>query len=163
MSAEERTIALACPVDREWERRTVPDRRRHTWRTVTYCGLRGRGRRKQARRRDQSYYLDQYDSRLVLTGALLMLLSCLDAAFTLTLLDKGAYEANHLMAWLLEIGDRTFIFSKIAITAAGVLFLMMHAHFQIFRLVTGKRALELLLGVYGLLIGWELLLLGVIQ
>ena len=163
MPAEEQTIALEGTCAGEWERRAVPDRRRHSWRTLTYCGLRGRGRRRQARRSGQSYYLDSYAPSLVLTGALLMLLSSLDAAFTLTLLDKGAYEANHLMAWLLEIGDRTFIFSKIAITAAGVLFLLAHAHFQIFRIVTGKRALELLVGIYGLLIGWELLLLGVIQ
>jgi hypothetical protein len=163
MPAQEQTIALAGTCGREWERRVVPDRRRHSWRTLTYCGLHGRGRRRQARRSDQNYYLDHYAPGLVVTGALLMLLSSMDAAFTLALLDKGAYEANHLMAWLLEIGNRTFIFSKIAITAAGVLFLLMHAHFQIFRIVTGKRALELLVGIYGLLIGWELLLLGIIR
>jgi hypothetical protein len=163
MPAEEQTIALSDTCAREWERRMVPDRRRHSWRTLTYCGLRGRGRRRQARRTAKNYYLDHYAPGLVLTGALLMLLSSMDAAFTLTLLDKGAYEANQFMAWLLEIGNRTFVFSKIAITAAGVLFLLMHAHFQIFRIVTGKRALELLVGIYGLLIGWELLLLGMIK
>jgi hypothetical protein len=163
MSAEEQTISLTDTCAREWERRAVADRRRHSWRTLTYCGLQGRGRRRQTRRSGQNYYLDHYAPGLVLTGALLMLLSSLDAAFTLTLLGKGAYEANQLMAWLLEISDHTFIFSKVAITAAGVLFLLAHAHFHIFRIVTGKRALELLVGIYGLLIGWELLLLGMIK
>jgi len=82
---------------------------------------------------------------------------------TLTLLDKGAYEANHLMAHLLSIGDKPFLVTKIAMTAAGVLFLLMHAHFRILRVTNGKRVLQLLAGIYGLLIAWELLLLGVIE
>ena len=40
------------------------------------------------------------------TGLLVLLLSCMDALLTLTLLDKGAHEANYLMAQLLAIGDK---------------------------------------------------------
>jgi hypothetical protein len=145
------------------ERRVGQDRRRHSWRTVTYCGFHGRGRRRQVRRQNHSYYLDHYDGQLVFTGLLVLLLSCVDALFTLTLLDKGAYEVNFLMARLLEIGNHPFVITKIAITAACVLFLLMHAHFRIFRLTSGKSMLQLLATAYGLLIAWELLLLGVIQ
>ncbi len=153
------TAARAVPADR----RDGHDRRRHSWRTVTYCGLHGRGRRRQARRRDHSYYLDHYDGRLVLTGLLVLLLSCVDALFTLTLLNKGAYEANYLMARLLEIGHQPFVITKVAVTAAGVLFLLMHAHFRILRVTSGKTMLLFLAGVYGLLIAWEILLIGVIR
>ncbi len=143
----------------EAERRRSEDRRSHSWQTLTYCGLRGRGRRHQARRTDHSYYLDRYEPRLVVTGLLVLFLSCLDAMFTLTLLSKGAYEANQLMAALLDLGTHPFVITKIAITAFGVLFLLMHSHFRVLRVTNGKRVLQLLAGVYAMLIGWELLLL----
>ena len=139
------------------------DRRRHSWRTLTYCGLHGRGRRHQARRHNHSYYLDRYEHGLVVVGLLVLLLSCLDAVLTLTLLDKGAYEANYLMAQLMQVGIKPFVFTKIAVTAAGVLFLLMHAHFRLLRITSGKRLLQGLAGIYGLLIGWEVILLGVIE
>lgn len=159
VAADHTTATLAADAG---ERRAGADRRRHSWRTVTYCGLHGRGRRRQARRQDHSYYLDRYEHSLVLVGLLIMLLSCLDALLTLTLLDKGAYEANYLMAQLLEIGIRPFIVAKVVITAAGVLFLMMHAHFRVLHITSGKRMLQVLVSIYALLIGWEVLLLGVI-
>jgi len=163
MPAEDQLMTLASGEDLPAERRRGPDRRRHTWRTLTYCGLHGRGRRHQVRRHDSNYYLDRYDQRLVFTGLLVLLLSCVDAMLTLTLLDKGAYEANHLMAHLLSMGDKPFVVTKIAITAAGVLFLLMHAHFRVLRVTNGKRMLQVLAGLYGLLIVWELLLLGVVE
>jgi len=163
MPAEDQLMTLASGEDLQAERRRGPDRRRHTWRTLTYCGLHGRGRRHQVRRHDSNYYLDRYDQRLVFTGLLVLLLSCVDAMLTLTLLDKGAYEANHLMAHLLSMGDKPFVVTKIVITAAGVLFLLMHAHFRVLRVTSGKRMLQFLAGLYGLLIVWELLLLGVIE
>jgi len=163
MGVDHSITTLATADSARLERRASPDRRRHNWRTVTYCGLHGRGRRHQARRRDHSYYLDRYDHSLVLIGLLVLLLSCVDALLTLTLLDKGAFEANYLMAQLLEIGTRPFIFAKVAITTAGVLFLLMHAHFRILRVTSGKRMLQVLAAVYGLLIGWEVVLLRTIE
>ena len=144
------------------ERRGGEDRRRHSWRTVTYCGLKGRGRRHNARRSNHSYYLDHYDPRLVMTGLLVLLLSSLDALFTLTLLGKGAYEANILMAALLDVGTLPFVITKVAVTTFGVLFLLMHSQFRIMQVTSGQRMLEMLAGVYGLLIIWELYLLGTI-
>lgn len=159
MSAEA-THSAAVEID---ERRSGIDRRRHSWRTVTYCGLHRRGRRHTARRQDHNYYLDRYEHSLVMVGMLVLLLSCLDALLTLTLMDKGAYEANYLMAQLMDAGVRPFVIAKIALTAGGVLFLLMHAHFRVLHVTSGKRVLQVLAGIYGLLIGWELLLLGVIE
>lgn len=157
MPAQEQAIKVASVGS---ERRQDEDRRRHSWRTLTYCGLQGRGRRHQVRRNNHSYYLDRYQPRLVMTGLLVLFLSCLDALFTLSLLGMGAYEANHLMAALLELGIEPFVFTKVAITAIGVLFLLMHAHFRILRVTNGQRMLEVLAGAYGLLIIWELLLMS---
>lgn len=160
MSAQEQLVAVNAAGRITTERRNGPDRRSHNLRTLTYCGLHGRGRRRHLRRQDQSYYLDYYDPRIVMTGLLVLFLSCLDAMFTLTLLGRGAYEANYFMAELLRIGDAVFIVTKVGITAVGITFLMMHAHFRILRVTSGRRMLQLLAGVYGLLIAWELFLLG---
>ena len=145
------------------ERREKQDRRRHNWRTVTYCGFHARGRRRDARRSGQNYYLDWYDPKLVFTGIAVLLMSCLDALFTLTLLSRGANEANYFMARLLETGDGLFVAVKVAVTAFAILFLMMHSHFHVLRITSGKHLLQLAVVVYGLLIGYELILLGVIR
>lgn len=145
------------------ERREKHDRRHHSWRTVTYCGLQGRGRRREARRSEHNYYLDWYDPKLVFTGLSVLVMSCLDALFTLTLLSRGASEANYFMARLLESGDGLFVAVKVAVTAFGIVFLLMHSHFRILRIMSGKRALQVLVAVYGLLISYELILLGVMR
>jgi hypothetical protein len=144
------------------ERRNGHDRRRHSWRTLTYCGLHGRGRRRQVRRQGHNYYLDWYDPALVFTGVAVLLMSSMDALFTLTLLSKGAYEANYFMAQLLELSIEVFVWSKVAITVAGVMFLLMHANFQVLGITSGKRMLQFMVPVYGLLIVYELVLLGAI-
>ncbi|MGD8851732.1 MAG: DUF5658 family protein [Gammaproteobacteria bacterium] len=142
------------------ERRNRPDRRRHSWRTLTYCGLRDPGRRRNLRRRGHSYYLDWYEPKLVFTGLAVLVMSCLDALFTLALLENGAYEANYLMARLLEVSNEVFVWSKVAITGIGVMFLLMHAQFRVFGVASGKTLLQLTVPVYGVLIVYELLLLG---
>jgi hypothetical protein len=141
------------------ERRIAQDRRHHGWRTLTYCGLHGRGRRRHARRDGHSYYLDWYKPSLVFTGLAVLLLSCLDALFTLTLLNWGAYEANPFMAHLLETSDAVFVVTKITVTAIGIVFLLMHSHFRLLNIASGKHILQFLVPAYGLLIVYELFLL----
>ena len=163
MRSQTQTIAIDSGEDSAAERRTREDRRRHSWRTLTYCGLQGRGRRRQVRRDGHSYYLDWYKPSLVFTGLTVLLLSCLDALLTLTLLSRGAYEANLLMARLLETSDAVFVVTKVTITAIGVVFLLMHSHFRLLNITSGKHLLQFLVPVYGLLIIYELFLLGVMK
>lgn len=157
MPSESKTACLQLPVSEE--RRARHDRRQHNLNTLLYCGWQQRGRRRTARRLGDNYYLDWYDSRLVLASIGILLLSCLDALLTLTLISKGAYEANLIMAHLLNISERVFVISKVVMTSASVLFLLMHAHFRILRVTTGKQVLHIILSVYGVLIVYELLLL----
>jgi hypothetical protein len=145
------------------ECREKHDRRLHSWQTITYCGFQGRGRRRHARRNGNNYYLDWYDPSLVFIGITILLMSCLDALFTLILLNRGAYEVNFFMVRLMEISDGLFVAIKMAVTAFGIVFLLMHAHFQIFRILSGKRLLQIFMAVYGLLIGYELILLGIMR
>lgn len=138
------------------DRRMDQDRRRHNLETLVYCGLARRGRRRDRRRAGDSYYLDWYDPRLVFQGVGIMVLSILDAVFTLILIANGATEINALMARLMDISVQAFVVGKVGITAAGVLFLLMHAHFHILSFTTGRRIIHLLLGLYLLLILYEL-------
>jgi len=163
MSSQPHPIAIDSGEDTATERRTEQDRRHHSWRTVSYCGVRGRGRRLEARRDGHNYYLDWYKPSLVFTGLVVLLLSCLDALFTLILLSRGAYEANALMAHLLETSDVIFVVTKVTITAIGIVFLLMHSHFRLLNVTSGKHILQFLIPVYGLLIIYELFLLGVMQ
>lgn len=163
MTDTEHSVAVDVAPGVGTDRRNYHDRRRHSWRTLTYCGLFGRrGRRRTVRRSGHNYYLDWYQPKLVFTGIAVLLLSALDALLTLKLLGKGAYEANYFMAVLLEINHDVFITTKIAITAFCVTFLLMHAHFHILRITNGKRMLQLMLSVYGMLIVYEVILLGVV-
>jgi len=154
--------AATVTTDRYSNRRTGVDRRRHSLRTLTYCGLQGRGRRLTARRHDHSYYLDHYDPALVYSGIALLLMSALDAMFTLTLLQNGAYEANYLMAELITISDTLFVSAKILVTMFGVLFLLIHSHFRLLGIGNGGQALQWLLVPYALLIIWEISMMGVL-
>jgi len=163
MSHQEHSPATDVAATAITERREKHDRRLHSWRTVTYCGFQGRGRRRHARRNEHNYYLDWYDPRLVFTGIAILFMSCLDALFTLTLLSRGAHEANYFMARLMETSDNLFVAVKLAVTAFAIVFLLMHSHFQILRIISGKRLLQIVVAVYGLLIGYELILLGVMR
>ncbi len=162
MNQNQQSTTIAADATLNSERRNGHDRRRHSWRTLTYCGLHGRGRRRRVRREGHNYYLDWYDPALVFTGLAVLLMSAMDALFTLTLLGKGAHEANYFMAQLLEMSIEVFVWSKVAITAAGVMFLLMHANFHFLGITSGKRMLQFVVPVYGLLIVYELVLLGAI-
>jgi hypothetical protein len=146
----------------EADRRHIGDRRRHSWRTLTYCGLRGRGRRKTARRKGHDYYLDRFPASLVMAGIGILLLSSIDALMTLKLLTLGAHEANYFMLRLMEAGNTSFIAGKTLITLIGVVFLITHAHFHLLGVTSGKQVLQILLGTYVALIIYELTLWAVL-
>jgi len=163
MSSQDHSFASEVTTSAISERREQHDRRRHSWRTITYSGLEGRGRRRCVRRSGYDYYLDWYDLKLVFTAIAILLMSYLDALFSLTLLDRGADEANYFMARLMGTSDEIFIAVKLAVTALAITFLMMHAHFRIWRIISGKQLLQAIVILYGMLIGYELILLAVVE
>ncbi len=66
-----------------------------------------------------------HDAHLLLTALAILLLSTLDAIFTLLLIDAGTVtEANPVMALLLEADVRLFAGTKTALTAGGVMVLV---------------------------------------
>lgn len=121
------------------------------------------GRRREYRRAEDRVngHVDYYDLRVVLVVLGVFLLSVADAAFTLTLLDLGAaVEANPLMRYLIDMDVRVFINLKIAITGAGLIFIAAYSNLRLFNCFRIKHAGVSLLGIYAILVAYELVLLS---
>lgn len=134
------------------ERRTVRDRRRVSLRSLLYGGL-YRNRRRRGRRAGDArgYYVDWYEPPLLFLAVGVVLLSCADAFLTLVLLDLGAVEVNVVMAHLIERDVALFAAVKIGLTAAGVVVLVVHFSFRLFRLPVRTLLSLFLLGYLALL------------
>ena len=137
--------------------RSGTDRRRLSLRGLVYGAW--RGRRVEERRTDtQAGYVDRYPSSVVLTAVALFTLAMADAYCTLVLLEAGAQELNPVMEALLQAEPTWFVPVKLAITAVGVLMLVLHKNFSFGRLPALK-IMYGLLGLYGCLIAYEGVLL----
>ena len=144
------------------ERRAGADRRlrSHLLSDWTYAY---RGRRRLSRRDvEESTFVDLYDPALLGLALGILLLSVLDAAFTLTLLQAGVVEeANPFMRWLLEHDTQIFINLKIVLTGAAVVFLVLCSNAIIAGRIRGRRLMHAVLGLYLLVIAYELVLLRI--
>ena len=79
------------------EPRLIDDRRNFTWRTMVYGYL--RSRRRAARRTGDAepLFLDWHHPWLFFLAVGIMIMSCMDAFFTLQLLERGMVEINPVM------------------------------------------------------------------
>jgi hypothetical protein len=135
--------------------RLVEDRRAFGWRTVAFGFL--RSRRKLTRRlsEGQSVYSDSHHPWLFFLAVGTMLLSSLDAFFTLQLLDQGFREVNPAMAAVMGHSTLAFSVSKMLLTAFGVLALVyLSRHRFLDRFRTGL-VLTLSFSVYACLVCYE--------
>ncbi len=90
---------------------------------------------------------------------LIVLLSCVDAFFTITLISRGAYEANPLMAPLVSGSPLAFALVKIGLTGGGVVVLTLLARMRAFRRLPVSLLLYALLLAYAVLVTYEARLL----
>ena len=107
-------------------------------------------------------YVDWYSPNIFVVSIFIMVLSCFDAIMTLTLLDRGAYEANWFMATLIETSVTKFVIFKVALTALCIIFLVVHKNFIVFKSFRAEYALYGMLFAYGALLIWEVHLMLVI-
>lgn len=138
-------------------RRNGADRRRCGLPLLRYWFC---GQRRRARRREDQGYVDVYDPLVVCVCLATLLLSCLDAFFTVLLLSAGGHELNPLMDGLLSDDPRLFINLKIAFTAVGLLILILHKNFRVMGRVRVLHFKFALFGLYALLVAYELMLLA---
>lgn len=115
-------------------------------------------RRRRGGRRDGDAHpagIDWHDSHWLAAAILVVLLSFADALFTLTLLDRGAREANPFMEPLVLGSGRSFAYWKLGLTVSGVVILVVLARARLFRVVPAGLLLYLVLAGYVVLVIYE--------
>lgn len=134
--------------------RSDTDRRRLSLRSLVYGAWRGR-RAEERRTGTPAGYVDRYPSSVGLAAVALFTLAVADAYGTLVLLEAGAQEVNPVMEALLQAEPTWFVPVKLALTAVGVLMLVLHKNFSVFGRLPALKIMYGLLGLYSCLIAYE--------
>lgn len=137
------------------DNRAPLDRRRFTWRTVLFGFMRSRRRCFRRLAETQSPYTDWHHPWLFFLATGTMLLSCVDAFFTLELLDRGFYEANPVMAAMLGQSTLVFAVSKMLLTGSGILTLVYLSRSRFLNLFRSGLILTLAFSIYCCLVCYE--------
>jgi hypothetical protein len=143
---------------------TTGERRRLDRRTRTFTAL-VRGsftpRRRGARRDNETSFssVDWHHPQWLAVTLLILLLCCADAILTITLLGRGAYELNPVMAHFVERSALAFAVTKIGLTSGGVVMLTLIAGTRVFGRIPVALVLYSVLIGYIVLICYELYLL----
>jgi hypothetical protein len=141
------------------DRRDAADRRKRTLYSLAYGSF--NPRRRGARRTDARSLrdLDWHHPQWLAVAMLIVVLSCVDAALTLTLLAHGAYEVNPVMASIVGGSALVFTLVKVGLTAGGVVLLTLAARMRAFGKIPVGFLLYAVLVGYGVLVFYELRLL----
>ncbi len=143
---------------RDTEKRSGPDRRKRPTSPLSWSSL--RGRRRFVRRKEERnipHYVDRYEGSLTFIVIAIMILTLLDAFFTLILINHGARELNPIMGFLLSKGEWTFLLGKYLLTALCITILIIHKNFFIFQQkIRLKDILYCLFTLYLFLIVYEI-------
>jgi hypothetical protein len=143
------------------QRHPGPDRRRTNLRSFLQGGL--TPRRRGGRRANENHLpIDWHEPYLLFLALMILLLSVADAFLTLTLLTKGAEEANPILAFILNDHPRLFAIIKMGLTGAGVLVLVAVARARLFRIMRVGVVLQGIFVAYVALIAYEWRLLHAI-
>jgi hypothetical protein len=131
--------------------RRGPDRRNRIFHSLLYGSF--NPRRRNPRRGDDTSLaaVDWHHPQWLGVALLIVLLSCADAFLTLTLIDRGAYEANPFMAPLVGGSPLAFTVVKIGLTVL--------VRLRVFRRVPIGLVLYGVLAAYAALVMYEMSLL----
>ncbi len=155
-----REIEYCKPCLNYTERRAGCERRTHSFITLIYAlhGRRSLGRRDT----DQAkLFFDRYEAKFLFVSLAILALCCIDALFTLSLIDLGiAREANPVMLWLMEEGLHIFWLGKLVITMLALLILLALKNVYFMRCIKVSYLLYGTLVMYAVLIKYELWLFG---
>jgi Domain of unknown function (DUF5658) len=146
-------------VEMATESRDVADRRAFGWRTVIFGFLRSRRREHRRSAEGEPVFIDWHHPWLFFLAVGTMLLSCLDAFFTLRLLDRGAIEVNPVMALAIDHGTFAFTVSKMLMTGLGVLMLVFLSRSRLFDRVRTGLFLTVFFSVYACVVCYQFVLL----
>lgn len=141
------------------ENRIEPDRREFSWRTIFYGFL--RSRRRDARRdcEGEPMFVDWHHPWLFFLATGIMLMSGLDAFFTLQLIDRGAVEINPVMAVMIGQGTLAFATSKMLLTGTCILALVFLSRSKFLNRIRTGLILTVFFSFYAALICYEFVFL----
>ncbi|MEJ2129163.1 MAG: DUF5658 family protein [Woeseiaceae bacterium] len=141
------------------DQRVIADRRQFSWRTIFFGFL--RSRRHNLRRDEDAdvVFLDWHHPWLFFLAVGTMIFSCLDAFLTLLLLEHGFYEANPIMAAVLEQGTAVFAVTKLFMTGTSILILVFLAKSRFLNRVRTGLILTVFFSLYACLVCYEFVFL----
>lgn len=152
MSSVERTDTYS-------DSRDTTDRRTFSWRTVFFGFFRSRRRATRRGAEAEPLFSDWHHPWLFFLATGTMLLSCLDAFFTLQLLDRGAVEVNPVMAAMIGHGTLPFAASKMLLTGLGILALVFLSRLKFMNRMRTGLILTIFFSFYACLVCYEFVLL----
>jgi hypothetical protein len=141
-------------------RQSEVDRRQYTLKTFMLSSY--RKRRVTARRNEDQeagYYVDCHEPFVVAISLGILLLCVADTFFTMIIINNGGRELNPFMNMFIEKDYKIFFFIKYALTAIGLLIVIAHNRFRIFKFLYGYHILFAFLFIYSLLVSYELAIL----
>ena len=141
------------------DNRELDDRREFGWRTVVYGYARSRRRSHRRETEIEPMFSDWHHPWLFFLATGTMLLSSLDAFFTLKLLSRGAVEVNPIMAAVMGQSTTTFAVTKMMLTGIGIMALVYLARAMVFNRVRTGIFLTVFFSFYCCLVCYEFLLL----
>jgi len=141
------------------DNRDRDDRREFSWRTVLFGFLRSRRHDTRRDSEDEPLYTDWHHPWLFFLATGTMLLSCMDAFFTLQLIDRGAVEMNPIMAVLIGKGTLAFAATKMLLTGMGILVLVFLSRSRMFNLMRTGAILTVFFSIYACLVCYEFIFL----
>jgi len=149
----------ACNIAGTAERRGT-DRRRHALRALLLGSFHPRRRGPRRAGEHAVSAVDWHHPQWLAIAMCIVAFSGGDALLTLMLVERGAYEANPLMAPLVAGSPLTFALTKIGLTAAPVVLLTQLARMRAFGRIPVGILLYSALALYGVLIAYEMHLLN---
>ncbi|MGB5630703.1 MAG: DUF5658 family protein [Woeseiaceae bacterium] len=138
------------------EQRAREERRKFSWRTVTYGFTFSRRHTHRRSADDEVIFLDWHHPWLFFLATGTMLLSCADAFLTLQLLDRGMVEANPVMNAVMTQGATAFTSTKLAMTAFGIFVLVFLAKARFLNRLRAGLFLTIFFTFYACLVCYEL-------
>jgi uncharacterized protein DUF5658 len=144
----------------EPERRRGPDRRTRVARALVYGSIHPRrfGPRREGEHRLGA--VDWHHPWWLAVASLILMLCAADAILTTILISRGAYELNPLLAPLLGGSGTLFVLVKVGLTGIGVVTLTLLSRLKVFGHLPVALFLYAVLAGYGVLVAYEMQLLG---
>lgn len=137
------------------------ERRKQTLGSIVYGAFNPRRSYNRRNEDDQVFVIDLYDTGLFFLAVSIILMSVMDAFFTLKIIAMGGEELNLAMKVLLETDTYSFVLVKYWATALGVVMLIAMSRMRFMGVLRVRRILQGVFLMYATLMIYEVYLLVV--